>query len=275
MSRLSAPGGPVLELAITGKKYYNCMYPEFPESGEMPLSQALDIIDAAAGAGFRRLIITGSEPMRHSEFLEICYGAGRARELYEIGLSTRGAELRSMAPAVKGAGIGLLEIRLDSLQQVKYDFISGGKLSQVFRGIAAAERTGFIMRTVTRLIRGVNDDEIGDFCDIVRRRCFEQWFFELPHGDPNFLSSDFVLERKPRLEALGLRDGVRRFLLGHDAGIVCLAPYSACGRVRISPDAVLDGSVSLSALDGDALRSALRGALMRLSGGQNFTIEEE
>jgi molybdenum cofactor biosynthesis enzyme MoaA len=264
---------PMLELSVTGKPYYNTLYPHFPAGGEMPASLALDIASAAAEAGFKRLVFTGTEPLRHLEILDICFGAGRCREFLEMGVSTQGAELRNMAAALKGAGVNLLEIRLETLQKVKSEFISGCSFADVRRGIQQAERTGFLIRMMTRLMGGVNDDELYDFCDLVKRHCFEQWFIELPKEEERHVSADAVLAARRNLEELEPREGVRRFRVDRDAGVLCLAAWADMDRLRVSADGVLTAhgaETDLSALDGERLTAALRGAL---NGGGRYSIE--
>jgi len=279
MARRSRLETPVLELCITAKPYYNSLYPEFPAGDEMDMDEVLDIAEAAAEAGFRRFVLTGSEPLRHPEILDICFHAGRIHEFMEFGISTYGAELRNMAPSLKGAGVNLLEIRLDTLQKIKYDFIVGGNFSHVRKGITAAERTGFLMRTMTRLIGGVNDDEVYDFCSLVKRHCFEQWFVELPQGNENHVSSDFVLSARRNLTEFDTRDNARRFKVDSDSGIICLAKWDDMNRVRISSDMVLTAhgdTVPLSGLSSKELTEKLRWALepdKRMSFG--FEVIEE
>lgn len=140
------------------------------------------------------------------------------------------------------------------MQKVKYEFLAGGKLDEVRRGISAAERTGFLIHMVTRLIAGANDDEIYDFCDLVKRHCFEAWFVALPEGSENRIDLSCVLAARPRLEELDIRDGARRFRSGKDAGMICLASYESLNRVRISSGGVLNShgsEVQLANLSGE------------------------
>lgn len=279
MARLTGLDSPMLELSITGKPYSNSLYPQFPAAGEMPADLAMDIAEAAAQAGFRRILLTGSEPLRHPEILDICYGLGRIRDFLEFGISTGGGPLRNMAPTLKGAGVNLLEIRLETLQTIKYEFISGGKLADVRRGITAAERTGFLIRMMTRLMGGVNDDEIYDFCDLVKRHCFEQWFIELPEDSENHISTDCILTARRRLEEIEPRDGARRFRVDNDAGMICLASQAQLNRVRISADGMLNHhgqSIDLTALSQTARREKLSQALEPEIGFQfSFEIAEQ
>lgn len=239
MARRSRLESPILELCITAKPYYNSLYPQFPAGGEMPVDQVLDLAEAAAKAGYSRILLTGTEPLKHPEILDICFDIGRMREFIEFGVSTLGAELRTMATTLKGSGVNVLEIRLDSLQKIKYDFIVGANMGHVLKGISAAERTGFLIRTVTRLIGGANDDEVYDFCSLVKRHCFEQWFIELPKDHDNHVPRDFVLSARGNLVEFDQRDNARRYKVDGDSGLICLAAYEELNRVRVSADMIL------------------------------------
>lgn len=263
MARRGGLETPILELCITAKPYYNGIFPEFPAGGEMDFDDILDIAEAAGKAGFRRIILTGSEPLRHPDIVDICIEIGRMRDFVEIGISTMGAELRNMSTTLKGAGVNLLEIRLDTLQKIKYEFMAGGNMSHVLKGISAAEKVGFLIRTMTRIIGGTNEDEAYDFCDVTKRHCFEQWFIELPQGSANRVSSDFIPGIRRNLREIDRRDGARRFKVESDAGLICLAQYEDMNRVRVSADMMLsahDEQVSLKGMDMDALTEKLRWA---------------
>ncbi|MGE4354145.1 MAG: radical SAM protein [Oscillospiraceae bacterium] len=279
MAGLSALDGPILELSVTGKPYANVLYPQFPPSEDICADELVAIAESAAEAGFHRIILTGTEPLLRADILDICYDIGRLRDYNEFGISTGGAQLRSISAALKGTGVGLLEIRLDTLQKVKYEFLGGGKLGSVLKGISAAEKIGFLIRIMTRLIGGVTDDEIYDFTDIIKRRCFEQWFIELPHGSEGFIPADRVLSVRPGLSLYDRRDGVRRYRIKGDTGRICLASPEGMNRVRVASDGRLfsDGkTVNLRELSGQALTAALKKTLEPSPGiGFDFTIVEE
>lgn len=231
---------PILELSISGNPKKNVSFPQFPITREMSASEAIDIAKAAVIAGFSRIIITGHEPLMRADALDILYDISKIEGLTELGLSTTGAQLITMAPAVKGAGVTALEIRLDTMQSVKAEFLSFDKMANISRGITSAERTGFIIRIMTRLIGGVNDNEIYDFADLVRRRCFEQWFIEMPEDSEEFVPADTVLKLRPNLKFYDEKDGAKRYHIDGLSGKICLSPHKTDCRHHVSADGFID-----------------------------------
>ena len=270
---------PTLALSITGRPYCKTLYPQFPAGDEMPADMILDIACAAEEAGFRRLLLTGTEPLRHPEILDTCYGISRSTHFAELGISTDGGPLYNMAPTLKSAGVNLLEIRLDTLQSVKYEFISGGKMADVRRGILSAERTGFLIRIMTRLMGGVNGDEVYDFCDLVKHHCFEQWFIELPESSDAYLDGGSLLAARRRLKELESRNGVRRFRVDGDPGIICLTTAEKMARICISASGELFSHgrcIDLAPLSHAARCEQLRAALEpEKAAAFSFQIVEE
>ena len=83
----------------------------------------------------------------------------------DISLTTNGLQLKRIAPALRKSGIDRLTISLDSLKPERYALITGGgRLDLVWEGIAAAQAAGFERLKINVVVmRGINDDEIGDF----------------------------------------------------------------------------------------------------------------
>ena len=159
-----------------------------------------------------------------------------------------------------------------------------GALSDVLRGLEAAERAGFQHTKLNCvLMGGVNDDEIADFIRLTKERPLSVRFIELmPMGicarwdKARFLPAKTVLDRVPELEPVGT-DGVSRiYRLPGALGTVGLiepmshAFCSNCSRIRITADGKLkpclhsETEIPLRGLSGEALREAImRGVAMK------------
>src|SRR4051812_38384441 len=107
----------------------------------------------------------------------------------DLSMTTNGATLSSMAEDLHGAGLRRVNISLDSLDRQRFSAITGrDDLEKVLGGIAAAQSAGFSPVKINCVVqRGVNDDEIVDFCTWARRERLALRFIEfMPlDGDGN------------------------------------------------------------------------------------------
>ena len=238
---------------------------------------------AAVRCGVRKIRITGGEPLVRRGAVDFCRMLSEIPGVEELCVTTNGSLLAEQAAALREAGVTHLNISLDTLKEERFHAITRlGTLSDVLRGIEAAERAGFEkIKLNCVLLGGVNDDEIADFAALTRAHDWQVRFIErMPMGCGRdfgaYLPSQAVLERGPELEAIS-HDGVAacyRFP-GARGTVGLIAPMShafcsECSRVRITADGKLKpclhsaAELSLRGLSGDELEAAIRrGILMK------------
>jgi len=144
-----------------------------------------------ARLGVRRVRLTGGEPTLRKEVVDIAHDAARTPGIEEVALSTNGHRLGELSAPLRAAGVGALNVSLDTLSQEKLEQISGpaARLSQVLDGIAAAAKAGFAsLKLNTVVLGGVNDDELGDLVRFAWAHGATPRFIELMpfagHGQP-------------------------------------------------------------------------------------------
>jgi cyclic pyranopterin phosphate synthase len=120
--------------------------------------------------GFTGIRLTGGEPTVRAHLpvlVEKLAALGT-----DLSLTTNGATLRLLAGDLRAAGLGRINISLDSLRPETFFAITRRHaLDQVLDGIDAAVDAGFSpVKVNCVLIRGVNDDEIVDFAAYGRER---------------------------------------------------------------------------------------------------------
>ena len=238
---------------------------------------------AAVRCGVRKIRVTGGEPLVRRGAVDFCRMLAEIPGVEELCLTTNGSLLAEQAAALREAGVTHLNISLDTLKEERFRAITRlGALSDVLRGIEAAERAGFEkIKLNCVLLGGVNDDEIADFAALTRAHDWQVRFIErMPMGCGRdfgtYLPAQAVLERCPELEVIS-HDGVAacyRFP-GAKGTVGLIAPMShafcsECSRVRITADGKLKpclhsaAELSLRGLSGDELEAAIRrGILMK------------
>jgi cyclic pyranopterin phosphate synthase len=124
-------------------------------------------------------------------------------------MTTNGVLLKDMAGDIFDAGIGRINVSLDTLSPLKYAKITGRQyFKNVWEGLEEVEAVGFSPIKVNVVVmKGVNDDELSRFARLSVRRPYHVRFIEyMPVGGGNrwkpekYIPSD---EIKSRLEAFG------------------------------------------------------------------------
>ena len=281
-----------LRLSVTDLCDLRCVYC-MPEHGVpkrahheiCSLEELRDMTAAAVSLGVRKVRVTGGEPLVRRGIAELCRMLRGLPGLEELCITTNGILLPELAEPLRAAGVDRLNVSLDTLRPERYHEITRvGALSDVLRGLEAAERAGFQNTKLNCvLMGGVNDDEIANFVRLTKERPLSVRFIELmPMGicarwdKARFLPAKTVLDRLPELKPVGT-DGVSRiYRLPGALGTVGLiepmshAFCSDCSRIRITADGKLkpclhsETEIPLRGLSGEALREAImRGVAMK------------
>ena len=251
-----------LRLSVTERCNLRCRYC-MPEDGickkdheEMLTEDEMILaVEAAASLGFRKLRITGGEPLVKKNILSICSRASAVEGIEEVCLTTNGILLPQMARQLREAGVHRVNISLDTLNQKKYAHITRrDNFEAALAGIESAIDAGFSrIKINTVLIGGFNDDEIQELAALTVRYPVDVRFIELmPMGDHGefgqnaMIPCDEVLTRLPELEPVRADGGVARLFRLPDAqgNIGLISPVSShfcaeCNRIRLTADGKL------------------------------------
>jgi cyclic pyranopterin phosphate synthase len=224
--------------------------------------------------GFTGIRLTGGEPTVRAHLpvlVEKLAALGT-----DLSLTTNGATLRLLAADLRAAGLGRINISLDSLRPETFFAITRRHaLDQVLDGIDAAVDAGFSpVKVNCVLIRGVNDDEIVDFAAYGRERGVILRFIEfMPLDAEEGWAAGTVV---PGTEVLTAIDAVyplepvdargsapaERFRYtdgGGEIGIIASVTQSFCGscdRVRLTAEGMFRNC--LFAVKETDLRAVLR-----------------
>ena len=251
-----------LRLSVTERCNLRCRYC-MPEDGICKKDHAdmltedemILAVQAAASLGFRKLRITGGEPLVKKNILSICARASAVEGIEEVCLTTNGILLPQMAKPLREAGVHRVNISLDTLNPEKYAHITRrDNLEAALAGIESAIDAGFSrIKINTVLIGGFNDDEVQELAMLTVRYPVDVRFIELmPMGDHgkfgqnSMIPCDTVLTRLPELEPVRADGGVARLFRLPDAqgNIGLISPVSShfcaeCNRIRLTADGKL------------------------------------
>jgi cyclic pyranopterin phosphate synthase len=167
------------------------------------------LVDITASMGIKRVRLTGGEPLVRRDFVSFVEQIRTLDRPLDLSLTTNGILLPDLAEELVRVGLTRVNISLDTLNEVKYEKITGSKAhSKVLNGIEAALRLGFdSVKINVVLIRGLNDDEIDSFVRMAESKPLTVRFIEfMPTG-----LADWDIERlipsKEILESLKRKHG--------------------------------------------------------------------
>jgi cyclic pyranopterin phosphate synthase len=195
----------------------------------------------------------------------------------DLALTTNGIFLAKQAQILRDAGLHRITVSLDTLRpQTFRDLTRQDAHAQVLEGIEAVLGAHFAeVKLDTVVVKGINEDELGDIVEFSRQRNIEPRFIEyMDVGGATQWSMNQVVSRSQIIEILSQRYGrieplmsrdrapAERFLLpdGMIFGIVAstTSPFcQQCDRSRLTADGIW--LLCLYALTGLDLRQMLRG----------------
>lgn len=143
-------------------------------------------LQEAAALGFRRLRVTGGEPLLRPALARLVARITDETPFAAPALTTNGLLLEGQAAALAAAGLARVNVSIDSLRPDRYAAVTrNGLIEQVWRGIEAATAAGLgPIHINTVLLEGFNDDEVEGWLALARSNPFTVRFLELmPVGE--------------------------------------------------------------------------------------------
>jgi cyclic pyranopterin phosphate synthase len=155
-------------VSLTSRCNFRCTYcsPAAEETEETVLSRTelARLFGAFAALGVRRIRLTGGEPTLRRDVVEIAADAAATPGVEEVALTTNGYRLAELAEPLRAAGVGALNVSLDTLRPERLAGVSGraARLDRILSGLDAARGRFRSLKVNTVVLRGVNEDELGD-----------------------------------------------------------------------------------------------------------------
>ena len=211
-----------LRVSITDRCNERCTYcmPQelqewLPREEILTFEETLRLIRIAADLGVSKVRVTGGEPLTRRDVINFVRQIPEISGIKSIGLSTNGTLLareitsgKTMAAALRDAGVQSVNISLDTLDRDAYSQITGRDFHEhVLRGIDAAISAGFDqIKLNTVLMRSRNEDQLIPLVEFAGARDLILRFIEMMPvstidvlDENNFIS---VLEAKRLIESL-------------------------------------------------------------------------
>ena len=182
-----------LRISVTDRCNFRCVYcmpaaglPWLPRPDILTYEEIAALVGELAPLGLRRLRLTGGEPTIRRDLPALVRLLRAVLGIEDIALSTNGVRLPALAGALRDAGLDRVNMSVDSLRPSRIAAIARRDLGfdplVAARAATAAGLDPLKLNVV--VIRGVNDDEIGELARLTREQPWHVRFIELmPVGE--------------------------------------------------------------------------------------------
>ena len=250
-----------LRISVTDRCNFRCRYCMPAEGLEwLPRDGLLSFEEISRVAslvverfGIRSIRLTGGEPTVRAKLPDLVRLLSPLP--VDLALTTNGATLRLLAAELAEAGLGRINVSLDSLRRDRFEELTlRDGLARVLDGIEAALAAGlFPVKVNVVVMRGLNDDELVDFARFGRELGVTVRFIEFMPLDAEeawseaavvsqeeilaTISAVYPLEPRARSNAPATQ--FRYMDGGGEIGVVASVTQSfcdSCDRIRLTAD---------------------------------------
>ncbi len=255
-----------LRISVTDRCNFRCVYcmpaeglKWLPRDEVLSFEEITRLARIFVDSGTRTIRLTGGEPLVRRDLPRLVGMLAALHPEVDLSLTTNGFLLRRDAPALAAAGLRRVNVSLDSLRADRFERLARRDcLETVLDGIDAAREAGLSPVKVNVVVmRGVNDDEVGDFARLARETGTHVRFIEfMPLDADGSWGRDTVVAGEELLDAAESEFKLTPRNAGHDPatrwgfadgspgelGFInsVSAPFcERCNRVRITADGQL------------------------------------
>ncbi len=251
-------------------------YVWLPREDILTFEEIAALVDVFVGLGVDQVRLTGGEPLLRRDLPDLVAQLAARPAIRDLAMTSNAMLLDRYAPALARAGLHRVTVSLDTLRRDRMIRLTRiDALDDVLAGIEAARRAGLErLKIDTVVMRGANDDEIGDLLAFAREIGAEIRFIEyMDVGGATHWTPELVVSRREILERVADRFGPATPIVEHSSapadryrlddgtvfGLIASTtePFcDECDRGRLTADGVW--LLCLYATDGIDLRGPLR-----------------
>jgi cyclic pyranopterin phosphate synthase len=134
----------------------------------------------AASLGVTTLRLTGGEPLVRRGIVDLVGMLSQVEGITKLAMTTNASRLAEMSSELHSAGLGRVNVSIDTLKRDKFEQITrGGSLRDVLKGMEKALDAGFEQVKLNVVaMKGINDTEFVELALMARRYPVDVRFIE-------------------------------------------------------------------------------------------------
>src|ERR671937_170809 len=177
-----------LRVSVTDRCNFRCQYcmpaeglPWLERAELLSFEEIERLVRLLVRMGVEDVRLTGGEPLVRREFPKLVGMLARIEGLRDLSLTTNGYLLERDADALVAAGIGRVNVSIDSLQRDRFFHMTRrDSLPQVLRGLDALARHASVhpIKVNAVAMRGFTEEEALPFAEFARTTAFQVRFIE-------------------------------------------------------------------------------------------------
>ena len=200
-----------LRVSVTDRCNMRCVYcmPSnntewIEQSNVLRYEEIVRLAKIFVGLGIEKIRVTGGEPTVRREVEKLISELSKISGIKAISMTTNGLLLYNMVQQLKEAGLGSVNISLDTFKADRFKAMGGvDGLDKVLRSIEAAADASLKVKINTVVMRGWNDDEVVDFAKFARDTGYTVRFIEfMPLDGTGIWAPDLVFSKKETIERI-------------------------------------------------------------------------
>ena len=200
-----------LRISVTDRCNMRCVYcmptnnnEWFEQNDILAYDEIVRLASILVRLGIEKIRITGGEPLVRPKLEDLIRKLSNLDGIKSISMTTNGLFLRDKVMLLRDAGLGSVNVSLDTFKENRFKAITGVQgLDNVVSAMYAAEYAGLEVKVNTVIIRGWNDDEIVDFAKFARGTGYTVRFIEfMPLDGTGIWEPNLVVSKSETIQRI-------------------------------------------------------------------------
>lgn len=201
-----------LRVSVTDRCNMRCMYcmpPQdkvqwFNEADLLNYDEITGLVSILADLGIEKIRLTGGEPLLRPKLENLIISLAKINNIKSISMTTNGMLLSNKVKLLKDAGLGSVNISLDTFRPDRFKAMTGvDGLNKVLDAVDKAHHFGLKVKINTVVVRGWNNEEIVDFANFARDTGHTVRFIEfMPLDGSGIWQSNLVFSKKEMVKII-------------------------------------------------------------------------
>ncbi|MFZ0555161.1 MAG: GTP 3',8-cyclase MoaA [Nitrososphaeraceae archaeon] len=204
-----------LRVSVTDRCNMRCMYcmpPQdkvqwFNDADLLNYDEITGLVSILADLGIEKIRLTGGEPLLRPKLENLIISLAKINNIKSISMTTNGMLLSNKVKLLKDAGLGSVNISLDTFRPDRFKAMTGvDGLNKVLDAVDKAHHFGLKVKINTVVVRGWNNEEIVDFANFARDTGHTVRFIEfMPLDGSGIWQSNLVFSKKEMVKIISER----------------------------------------------------------------------